>query len=61
MGKVMPTVDENDRDSLIAWLAWNDRNGLYTDDDCDAEGWPRMTLQDALICYRDQSAEPREN
>lgn len=31
----------------IAWLAWNDRNGSYTDEDCRADGIPEMSRRDA--------------
>lgn len=36
-----------DRDTLVLWLAGNDRNGCYLDDDMVAEGWAPMTLSDA--------------
>lgn len=32
---------------LIGWLAWNDPNGVYRDEDCFAEGWEPMTLDEA--------------
>ena len=35
------------REFCIQWLASNDRNGCYTDDDMEAEGWEPMTLNNA--------------
>ena len=35
------------REELIDWLCYNDTNGCYTDEDCDAEGLPRLTLETA--------------
>lgn len=37
------------RDQLIAFLAWNDRNGVYTDEDCEAEGYDLLTLETARL------------
>ena len=33
---------------LIQFLQWNDRNGCYTDENCDLEDIPRMTYEDAV-------------
>ncbi len=41
-------ITSNDRDRIIAWLMWNDRNGIYSDADCDNEGLPRLDLQMAM-------------
>jgi len=49
-----PIVDITNRDSLIAWLTWNDWNGCYTDIDCDNENLPRLTLELAINIYFDQ-------
>jgi len=38
-------IASNDRDRIIAWLQWNDRNGIYSDADCDNEGLPKLTLE----------------
>jgi hypothetical protein len=38
-------IQSNDRDRMITWLMWNDRNGIYSDNDCDNEGLPRLTLE----------------
>lgn len=37
------------REQLIAFLAWNDRNGVYTDEDCEAEGYDLLTLESARL------------
>jgi len=37
----------SDRETVVSWLAGNDRNGCYLDDDMIAEGWAPMTLADA--------------
>ena len=41
---------ENDikRINLTQFLQWNDRNGCYTDENCDLEDLPRMTYEDAV-------------
>jgi hypothetical protein len=54
-----PTVNAGDLESLRAWLLWNDPNGCYTDDECDAEGLPRLTLAEAQSLYREQSSPDR--
>ncbi len=40
--------DENKRKLIIEFLQWNDRNGCYTDENCDLEEIPRMTYEDAI-------------
>jgi hypothetical protein len=35
------------REQLIAWLTWNDRNGIYTDEDSEREGFEPITLEEA--------------
>jgi hypothetical protein len=42
-----PRVDLNSRNSIIRWLAWNDRNGCYFDQDAAAEGLEPLTLATA--------------
>ena len=39
---------------LINWLEWNDRNGVYSDQDCIDEGLPCMTTKEALQCVMEQ-------
>ena len=36
-----------DRDLLIKWLSWNDRNGIYTDEESEREGFDPITLDEA--------------
>ena len=33
---------------VLDFLQWNDRNGCYTDENCDLEDMPRMTYEDAV-------------
>jgi hypothetical protein len=35
------------REEIIAWLTWNDRNGIYTDADSRLDGYPPLTLESA--------------
>jgi len=35
-----------DRNDYIAFFEWNDRNGIYSDADCDAEDMPRLTIEE---------------
>ena len=39
-------ADDN-RNDVINWLRWNDRNGWYTDDDRAEEGWMPLTIEEA--------------
>lgn len=48
-----PRVDTHDRESLIAWLVWNDPNGAYTDGDCADEGLAPLTLEDLRALYHE--------
>ncbi|CAI3246814.1 conserved hypothetical protein [Clostridium neonatale] len=41
-------MDDNDRIKIIRFLQWNDRNGCYTDENCDLEEVPRMTYEEAV-------------
>jgi len=43
-----------DREYLIRWLSWNDRHGVYTDEDSKAEGLPPITLEEAQDLVRIQ-------
>lgn len=40
-------LSSGDRDSILYWLKWNDRNGIYLDFECDLEELPRLGLEDA--------------
>ena len=42
------------RKQLIAWLCWNDPNGIYTDRDSLAGDRPPLTLAEARQIMRDQ-------
>jgi hypothetical protein len=35
------------REELIAWLCWNDRNGEYSDEDAEGNGWNPLTWEQA--------------
>lgn len=39
---------EKTRIKIIRFLQWNDRNGCYTDENCDLEEVPRMTYEEAV-------------
>ena len=36
------------RKKIIRFLQWNDRNGCYTDENCDLEEVARMTYEEAV-------------
>lgn len=40
--------EEKQRILITSFLQWNDRNGCYTDENCDLENIPRMTYEDAV-------------
>jgi hypothetical protein len=39
---------DDKRIAIISFLQWNDRNGCYTDENCNIEGVERMTYEDAV-------------
>lgn len=39
------------RQAVIAAAKWNDANGVWTDEDCDAEGQCRLTVDNALRIF----------
>ena len=41
-------MNNNIRVRIIEFLQWNDKNGCYTDENCDLEDIPRMTYEDAV-------------
>ena len=45
-------LSSGSREDIIAWLVWNDRNGIYTDEDSVAEGYPPLTLDSARVLMR---------
>lgn len=36
------------RSNIIKFLKWNDRNGCYTDEECDLESQSRMSYNEAV-------------
>lgn len=36
------------RETLLDWLAWNDRNGIFTDKQSEDEGMQPMTKEEAI-------------
>ncbi|HWZ15434.1 MAG TPA: hypothetical protein VNW95_09370 [Mucilaginibacter sp.] len=49
------------REDLIEWLVWNDRNGVYTDEDSLREFGAVMTREEATEIILRQAAENRVN
>lgn len=45
---------EVERNHLLRLLSDNDHNGTYLDSDCDLEGLPRLTLEQARQLAKDQ-------
>lgn len=43
---------DGSREEVISWLTWNDSNGCFCDEDAEAEGMPRLTLQTARELMR---------
>ena len=37
---------------ITEFLQWNDRNGCYTDENCDSEDVPRMTYEEAIKYFK---------
>ena len=42
------------RDELISWLSWNDRNGVYNDEDHQNEFGCLMTKEDGIENMKNQ-------
>lgn len=49
---MLDTEAERKRQELIAWLVWNDRNGIWTDGDSVAKGYLPLTLEAAREAKR---------
>ncbi|QFS86586.1 MULTISPECIES: hypothetical protein [unclassified Marinobacter] len=47
-------LENGTREQVIDWLAWNDANGVYTDEDSAAEGYEPLTLEQARELMRGQ-------
>ena len=45
------------REQIIEWLVQNDSNGIYTDEQSQAEGLPPLTRADALKIALNQLEE----
>ena len=41
-------MQEKERIKISEFLQWNDRNGYYTDEECDLEEEPRMKYEEAV-------------
>ncbi len=39
------------RIKITKFLQWNDRNGYYTDEECDLEEEPIMTYEETVKCF----------
>lgn len=48
--ELLEQVNAMSRTELIEWLAWNDRNGIFLDEDAISEGYPPLTEQEARMC-----------
>ncbi|MFM8397829.1 MAG: hypothetical protein ACKOAH_08355 [Pirellula sp.] len=48
----MALLSSGTREDIIAWLVWNDRNGVYTDKDSELEDYPPLTLESARDLMR---------
>ena len=46
---MVDALNSGDRESLIYWLCFNDRNGIYSDEDCRAEGQRPLTEDEARM------------
>jgi hypothetical protein len=42
------------REELIEWLCRNDRNGIYSDADCEIEGINPLTWEEAFELVNEQ-------
>ena len=40
-------LKNSSRQDLIDFMVWNDRNGCFTDQECEEEGLPILTFEDA--------------
>ena len=54
---LLDVMTSNNRERVISWLCWHDPNGVYTDEDSEAEGMSPLTLDEARQIMRDQLAE----
>lgn len=47
-------IREGTREQIIAWLQWNDPNGIYSDRDSEIEEREKLTLEQARALINDQ-------
>jgi hypothetical protein len=45
------------REDLLAYCIWNDRNGVWTDEDCAAEDMAPPTIEELRAIIADWAAE----
>ena len=50
-------LETGTREEIIAWLMWNDANGVWSDEDSEAEGWKPITLEAARTAMRKSLVE----
>lgn len=48
--KLLEQVNQMSRIELLEWLAWNDRNGIFKDEDAIAEGYTPLSESEARMC-----------
>jgi len=48
------------REELISWLSWNDRNGVYNDEDHENEFGSIMTKEDGIENMKNQIIPNRQ-
>ena len=46
-------LEHGTREEIIEWLVWNDGNGVYTDEDSEAERYPPLTQERARSIMRE--------
>ena len=44
-------MSEFNRLRILDFLQWNDRNGCYTDENCDLEGFSRFSYNEAIKLF----------
>ena len=49
------TIRAGTREEIIAWLCWNDPNGVYLDQDSVAEGYATLTRDRASEIMQEQT------
>ena len=44
----LASLENWERETLLAWLSWNDHNGIFTDKQSEEEGMQPMTKEEAI-------------